>query len=126
MARVPGLYLLVSVISVWFAVSPASAELTVRGWLDYYEGNSSAVSPVISRMLARMYALGMADGLIATKILACPPRYAPDAEALARRVADILRLPDPHPNMSVTVAVLGALDIDGRCAKGPRGKRDDQ
>ena len=109
-------------VLLWLASAfPASAEMTVQGWLDFYNGKSSTVPPEIARVLAATYTLGMADGLISTELMSCPKGYIAQGEVIARRAADVLRAPNPHPGTSVTVAVLAALTLDG-CTAGPRAK----
>jgi hypothetical protein len=104
------------------SVFPASAEMTVQGWLDFYNGKSSTVPAPIARVLASTYTLGMADGLISTQVVSCPAGYVPAGEVIAKRAADMLSGPDPkQPKATVTVAVLVALTLDG-CTAGPRAK----
>lgn len=125
MARISGLYrrgnvMIAAVFFLLTMAAPARAELTVQGWLDFYNGRSAS-GAVAAKIIATSYALGMADGLISTRVMACPPKYTPDPETLVRRVAIVLSDPNPPAGISVTAAVLVALDIDG-CTKGPLGK----
>lgn len=97
----------------------ATAELTVQGWLDFYDGKGRTPAQV-NRLMAATYALGVADGLLAVRVMSCPKGYIPEAGVLAADTAKLLREFRDNPKWSVTAAVLGALNLAG-CAEGPRG-----
>ena len=99
----------------------AGAELTVEGWLDFYDGKSRLPASV-AQIVASSYALGLADGVISTKIMSCPTEYIPKAEVIAKKVAEVLRLERETRGISVTAAVLIALSLDG-CTEGPRASK---
>jgi hypothetical protein len=101
------------------AALPASADMTNQGWLDLYNGRSSAIPSEVAGVMAATYTLGMADGFISTQAVSCPAGYVPKAEDIAKRTADMLSAPAPRRKASVTVAVLAALTLDG-CTERPR------
>ena len=90
----------------------AGAQLTVKGWLDFYEGRTQMPAEV-GKIAATSYALGIADGAITLQVMICPKDYIPEASALARQTAKVLRTFPDQPDLSVTVAVLAALSNDG-------------
>ncbi len=102
--------------------TPARAELTTQGWLDFYDGKAGP-SVVVAQLMAESYVLGMAASVIALRILSCRDGYLPKAEDIARLTARVLRDNLSHPGMSVTAAVLAAATIDGTCQRGERGAR---
>lgn len=97
---------------------PASGEMPVQSWLDFYSGNSRTVPISVARVMAGTYTLGMADGFISTQVVSCPTGYSPEGDVIARRAANMLTA---QPKASVTAAVLAALTIDG-CTGGPSAK----
>lgn len=101
----------------------ARAELTVQGWLDFYEGKTQLPAPVAS-IAASSYVLGVADSAISLRVMSCPKGYNTQAQtdALSDETAQVLKKFHDHPGMSVTAAVLIALAVVGGCTDGPRGK----
>ena len=108
--------------SLLVTVTSASAELTVQGWLDFYDGKTRTPA-VVSQLMAETYVLGVADSAISLRVLSCPKGYIPKAENIAKQTAMVLRDNHNEPAISVTAAVLMALTIDAGCELGPRGTR---
>jgi hypothetical protein len=90
----------------------AGAELIVQGWLDFYEGRTQMAAEV-GKIVATSYALGVADGAIALRVMSCPKDYLPDSGALAKQTARVIGVSRDDPGLSVTAAVLVALVADG-------------
>lgn len=99
----------------------ANAELTIQGWLDFYDGKSE-MPAVISRVMASSYVLGVADSAISLRVMSCPKDYIPEAGALSAQTADVLRNFRDHRGLSVTAAVLVALSVGGGCVDASKGK----
>jgi hypothetical protein len=101
-----------ALLLILVTASEAGAELTVQGWLDFYEGRTKLPADV-GKIVAASYVLGLADGAIALKVMSCPKDYLPDGGALARQTARVIGKSRGHPALSVTAAVLVALVGDG-------------
>ena len=82
----------------------ARAELTVQGWLDFYEGKTKMPADV-GKIIAASYVLGIADGAIALRVMSCPKDYLPDSLALAKQTSRVIGISRDHPGLSVTAAV---------------------
>ena len=118
------------VVFLLAVAATARAELTVEGWLELYEGKTEeALGRRLARetanLMAATYVLGMADSVIALRVLSCPPGFIPLAGELADQVAAIVRTnqQQPHREFSMPVAVMLVLAVRHGCAQtGSKGK----